>query len=293
MLVANRKSVPGAMNTREHSVSDNLIQQRNEYNTQDISISWWSWRPGIKPRNALLFGGLLSLLGLLLLSVGLFTMIVGIVDASSPPLQVPGTVTGHATNALDRLPHLTIRLHESGFPVISPAVSPSTSQAIHDGDPVLVDFSQHLHFLYALDHAGQYYLLPGTSASGNLPGSLALLLIGIVLLPYPALLTRWGWLDLHAHYGNAKPCTMVARVVALRSTQQTHRSNRPGLTSRFSGSWYGVALQPLNSADVDDIRTFSLRQETYQNLQKGAIVEIIFSFQLRYVYSIEERDVRD
>ena len=269
-------------------------QQQNEYNTQDTAaISWWSWRPGIRPRNALIFGGLLSILGLLLLSVGVFTVIVGIMDASSSPIQVPGTVTGHATNTLDGLPHLTIRLRESGFPDISPAVSPSASQAIHNGDPVLVDFSQHLHFLYALDHTGHHYPLPGTSPSGNLPGSLALLLIGIVLLPYPALLTRWGWLDLHANYGNTKQCTMKARVVALRSTQQTRRSNRPGLTSRFSGSWYGVALQPLDSTDADEIRTFSLRQETYQNLKKGAFVEIIFSFQLHYVYSIEERDVRD
>src|SRR6202023_944513 len=109
----------------------------------------------------------------------ILTLIVGIVDASSPPVQIPGMVIGHATNALDGLPHLTIRLHESGFPVISPAVSPSASQAIHKGDPVLVDFSQHLHFLYALDQAGQHYPLPGTSASGNLPGSFALLLIGI------------------------------------------------------------------------------------------------------------------
>jgi hypothetical protein len=275
-------------------VSDNPVQQRNEYNTQDTAaISWWSWRPGIKPRNALLFGGLLSLLGLLLLCGGLFTLIVGIVDASSPPLQVPGTVTGHATNALDGLPHLTIRLHASGFSVISPAVSPSASQAIHNGDPVLVDFSQHLHFPYALDHAGQHYPLPGTSASDNLPGSLALLLIGIVLLPYPALLTRWGWLDLHSKYGNAPQCTMTARVVALRSTQQTHRSHRPGLTSRFSGSWHGVALQPLNSTAADEIRTFSIRQETYQHLRQGAIVEIIFAFHLRYVYSIEEIEVGD
>ena len=262
-------------------------------NTPDVgAISWWSWRPGIKPRNALLFGGLLSLLGLLLLSGGLFTFIVGIVDADSPPLQVPGTVTGHATNVLDGLPHLSIRLHESGFPVISPAVSPSASHAISNGDLVLVDFSQHLHFLYALDHAGQRYTLPGTSASGNLPGSLAFLLLGLVLLPYPALLTRWGWLDLHAKYGDTDrgPCTMIGRVVALRSTQQTRRANRPGLTPRASGSWYGVALQPLDAADIEEIKTFSIRQKTYEYLHKDAIVEIVFSSHLRYVYSIKERD---
>jgi len=276
-------------------VSDHPLQQPYEYNTQDTpAISWWSWRPGIKPRNALVFGGLLSFLGLLLIGSGLLTLIVGTIDASSPPVQIPGTVTGHSTNALDRLPHLTIRLRESGFPAVSPAVPQSISQTIHDGDALLVDYSPRLHFLYALDYAGQRYSLPGTSASGNPPGSLALLLIGIVLLPYPALLTRWGWLDLHAKYADKDrgQCTMIARVIALRSTQQTRRVNRPGLTPRFSGSWYGVALQPLNSADADEIRTFSIQQKTYQHLHKGSTVEIIFSSQLRYVYSIEERVLR-
>ena len=272
-------------------MSDHPLQQRNKYNTQDTaSISWWSWRPGIKPRNALVFGGLLSFLGLLLIGSGLLTLIVGIVDASSPPVQIPGTVTGHSTNALDGLPHLTIRLHASGFPAVSPAVPQSISQTIHDGDPVLVDYSPRLHFLYALDYAGQRYSLPGASASGNPSGSLALLLIGLVLLPYPALLTRWGWLDLHAKYGERD--TMIARVIALRSTQQTHRVNRPGLTPRFSGSWYGVALQPLHSAASGEIRTFSIQQKTYQHLHEGSTVEIIFSSQLRYVYSIEERVLR-
>lgn len=274
---------------------DHPLQQPDQYNTHDTAaISWWSWRPGIKPRNALVFGGLLSFLGLLLIAGGLVTLIVGIVDANSPPVQIPGTVTAHSTNALDELPHLTIRLRENGSPAISPAVSQSVSRTVRDGDTVLVDYSPRLHFLYALDYAGQHYSLPGTSASGNPLGSLALLLIGIILLPYPALVTRWGWLDLHTKYGRDRgQCTMIARVVALRSTQQTHRVNRPGLTPRFSGSWYGVALQPLNSVDTAEIRTFSIRQKTYQHLHKGSTVEIIFSPQLHYMYSIEERDVRD
>ena len=33
-------------------------------------ISWWSWRPGIRPRNALLIGGSFSLVALLLISLG-------------------------------------------------------------------------------------------------------------------------------------------------------------------------------------------------------------------------------
>ena len=272
---------------------DELAQNQNNNAAQDIdSISWWSWRPGIKPHNAVIFGGLLAALGLLLIGIGLFTLIVGIVDANSPPIQIPGTVMEHTTGALDSLPHLTIRLREHGNPEISPAVSQSASKAIANGDAILVDYSSHLHFLYALDYAGRRYNFPGTSASGNPAGSLALLLLGLVLLPCPALLTRWGWLDLHTKYGDREigQITLIASVVALRSTQQTRRTNKPGLTPRFSGSWYGVALRPLNS---DEIRTFSIGEQAYQRLRNNTIVEITFSPQLHHVYSIEERDGRN
>lgn len=274
-------------------MSNELPQNQNNNAAQDTgSISWWSWRPGIKPRNAVIFGGLLALLGLLLTGTGLFTLIAGIVDANSPPVQIPGTVMEHTTGVLDSLPHLTIRLRESGNPEVSPAVSQSTSKAISDGDAILVDYSPRLHFLYALDYAGQRYTLPGTSASGSPVGSLALLLVGLVLFPYPALLTRWGWLDLHTKYEGQEreQSAIIAIVVALRSTQQTRRTNRPGLTPRFSGSWYGVALRPLDS---DEIRTFSIGEKTYQRLRNNSIVEITFSPQLHHVYSIEERDVRN
>lgn len=83
---------------------------------------------------------------------------------------------------------------------------------------------------------------------------------------------------------------MIASVVALRSTGQARRTNRPGLTPRFAGSWYGVALQPLDS---DEIKTFSVPEQTYKRLRKDTIVEIIFSPQLHYVYSIEETNIKN
>ncbi|HLH62171.1 MAG TPA: hypothetical protein VKV20_10860 [Ktedonobacteraceae bacterium] len=272
---------------------DNLPQHQNEKDTYDNEpISWWSWRPGIKPRNAMLFGGLLASLGLLLVGSGLFTLVVGIIDANSPPVQTPGTVTGHTTTIVDTMPHLIIRLHVYGEPEVAPAVSQSLAKIIRNGDPVLLDYSPRLHFLYALDYAGQRYPLPGTSASGDPFGSLALLLMGLLLFPYPLLLTRWGWLDWRAgHSGRVgRHCTIIASVVALRSTGQAQRTNRPGLTPRFAGSWYGVALQPLNS---DEIKTFSVPEQTYKRLRKDTMVEIIFSPQLHYVYSIEERNIKN
>ena len=95
-------------------------------------------------------------------------------------------------------------------------------------------------------------------------GSVALLLLGITLLPYPALLTLWGLRDLRSAHGRRNGCCMMtARVVgkraaartttrsspqrSLRSAYQSSRGsdNRPGLTPRLSRSWYGIALDPV------------------------------------------------
>lgn len=38
------------------------------------SFSWWSWRPGIKPQQAIALGGILALIGLVLISLSLFQL---------------------------------------------------------------------------------------------------------------------------------------------------------------------------------------------------------------------------
>jgi hypothetical protein len=40
-------------------------------------ISWWSWRPGIRPLSALAIGGTVSLLALAIISLGLITLTAG------------------------------------------------------------------------------------------------------------------------------------------------------------------------------------------------------------------------
>ena len=90
-----------------------------------------------------------------------------------------------------------------------------------------MDYSQRLHFPYALESGGQRYLLLGTSSAGNPFGSVALVLLGLVIFPYPAFLVFWGWGDLQAQSGD----TMTARVVGLRSSKQV-RAPQPGITSR-------------------------------------------------------------
>jgi len=91
-----------------------MRQQQEVSALESEPVSWWSWRPGIKPRNAFIIGGLLSLVALLLLCIGLFTLIFGIEDSVSQPLQVPGVVTQHIANSVDGQLRHRIRVHTTG-----------------------------------------------------------------------------------------------------------------------------------------------------------------------------------
>lgn len=272
--------------------------QQHTYTTHDPdSITWWSWRPGIKPRNAVFVGGLITLLALLLGSIGMITLVLGIMDNASAPLQLPGIVAGHTVNNLDGLPRLRItinnRLHAVGFPaMVSPVVSKEAFHAIHDGDSILLDYSPRLHFLYALESAGRYYTLPGVSMADNPIGSVALLLLGVTLFPYPALLTLWGLRDLRsAHDSRNGRCMITARVVGKRAAVRTitqRRDNRPGLTPRLSRSWYGVALDPVEPTSSEQFMTFNINYETYCSVDEGVLVQIMYSPHLHYVYKLEQ-----
>ncbi len=181
-------------------------------------ISWWSWRPGIKPRNAALIGGSVICIGLLLAGIGLTTLILGIMDSFSAPVRLPGVIVTHSVGIIDRAPRLTIRLREPGFPPeVAPVVPNTAFHALHDGDSVMVSFSPRLHFLYILEGAGRRYTLSEASAAGNPSGSVTLLLLGMLFLPYPALLTLWGLRDLRQG-----PARLTARV-----TGRAYSSSEP------------------------------------------------------------------
>ncbi len=250
------------------------------------AMSRWRWRPGMKPRVALNVGVLFSVVGLLFVVTGLVSLIAGILDSNSPPLRVPGVVTGFTTNFLDNLPHVIMRVEKEGSTTtIAPAVTGEIAQALHIGDHVILDYSQRLHFLYALESGGQRYLLPGTSSAGNPLGSVALVLLGLVIFPYPAFLAYWGWRDLQAQAGY----TMTARIVGLRSSKQT-RSPQPGLTSRMFRSSYTMALEPVDSTSFHEIVTFVLKEEMYRSLREGTVVEVMYSPNLHYVYGLKQVD---
>jgi hypothetical protein len=274
-------------------MSDDRAERQHEYDLQDHdSVNWWSWRPGIKPHKAMVIGGLITLFALLLIGIGLITLALGVLDGFSPPLQISGVVAGHTMNNFDGLPRLNIRMHTPGFPSsVSPVVSNAAYQTISDGEHVTADYSPRLHFLYALESAGQYYAIPGSSKAGDPLGSIALLFLGVVLLPYPALLALWSWRDLHPTRASGDGrCTMTAKVVGKRAAVRTvarRGTNRPGLLPQFSRSWYGVALDPIDEDATQQTMTFSISYETYRSLEEGTLVSITYSPHLHYVYKLE------
>jgi hypothetical protein len=263
---------------------------QNDYNIGIPGpISWWSWRPGIQPRNALLLGVPFTLLALLLTLLGLITLVAGIVDSRSSPLLVPGTVRQHNAGSKISSPQLTIALRgpRSIPDTVTLAVSTSTFQHVALNAPVIVSYSQHLHFAYALEYAGRYYTVPGTSVAGNPVGSVALLLLGLIMLPYPILLAHWGWQDLLIErYQREKLSGMEARVVDKRATVKT-RAARPGFAGRGSRPWYGLALLPLDEHMMQHVSTFSVSEEVWARIKDGECVKVVYSPHLHYVYKVQ------
>lgn len=268
-------------------------------NAHQKSASRWSWRPGMRPRNALLLGGAVAFVALVLASLGLITLVLGLLDSVSPPLQLVGVVTAHTLNGSQHIPHLTIQLlHAPDFPAtLSPIVSTTAFQHLSNQQTLLVNFSPRLHFAYALNsiaHPSAYYALPGTSAAGNPLGSCALLLLGLVLLPYPALLAHWGWRDLLAELSGEDRPTLLANVVARRTTAVdalAKRPPQPGVMRVGSRGWYGLILLPVESDASQRTLTMSVSQEQYDTVREGARVQVSYSPHLHYLYKIEH--VRD
>lgn len=247
------------------------------------AVSWWSWRPGIRPVRAFLFGGLLSLLGLFLLLNGALALIAGILDSTTPPVRVPGVITGHSKDLLGS-PQLTLRLRAPGLPpAITLVVSPAASASLPNGAAVTVDYAPHLRSPYALEAGGRRYPLPGTSAFGNPGEALTLLIFGLLILPYPLLLSFWGWRDLHA-----PSCRATGYVVALRAAAQS-TTRTPGMVRRTTRTWYGVAVQTTGVQKAEpEILTFGIRQEIHDRLHRGDKVHITYSPHLHHLYALEQ-----
>ncbi len=249
------------------------------------SFSWWSWRPGIKPVHALLIGIPLMCVGFFFIFAGIYSIISIISDSGSSPIRIPGLVTGYTSGILDNQTHLSIHLQRNGrSSSITPAITPAEQRVIHSGDKVTLDYSPHLGYLYALEDHGQRYDLPGGSPLSGLFAAIALIPVGLLFLPYPLLLTWWGWCDLR------QPITTLrGRVISLRASQRIRplsgrRSVHPGLTPHIGRAWYGMAI--ASPASQQDIVTFAIREEQHNVLREGQGVEVVYSPRLHHVYSI-------
>src|ERR1051326_3254047 len=125
--------------------------QNNDELTHPGPIFWWSWRPGIKPLKALILGGGISLIALILTSIGLLTLILGILDSLSPPTRVSAIIIAHTPSTTSSLPRLTLRLQSpSPATSISSAVSSDAFSAIPDHASVYLLYSPRLQILYGL-----------------------------------------------------------------------------------------------------------------------------------------------
>jgi hypothetical protein len=257
------------------------------------AITWWSWQPGISPRLALLIGLPLVFLALFFLTVGALDLVYGISDSYTSPVQVRGLVLGYSTNGFNHLPQITIRLdqpavHPTSTPTVSVPVSPAMSKVIHPGDLVILDYSSRLHNLYALRDGTSRFDIPGSSAAGNLLGTILLFLLGCLLLPYPLYLTLGGWHDLQSEGEK-----ITGQIVGLRSPPtRLRRSSLPGLTPRIGRSWYGVALDVSDAKPPFKPRIFRISEERFSSLRHYTFAEVIFSPHLHFVQSIKQVEQR-
>ena len=260
-------------------------KQHNPY--QAHAVSWWSWRPGIKPRTALFIGSLITCVALIFTIIGLLALVLGILDSVSPPLRLSGTVINHSINSINGQANLLVSIHATDFPPhVSVTADRSVAQTVHDGATIVLDYTPHLHLLLALESAGQRFPIQNGGLFSIFLGILTLLLLGLVMLPYPALLTSWAWRDLYGRNPGDRQRALAGKVIALREAIPK-RANRPGLAPRPTGTWYGVALAPLDASAEPPVLTFAIPQNMYKALQEGEIVRITYSSHIHYVYKLE------
>lgn len=249
-----------------------------------------TWRPGMRPQVALILGGITAFFALLLTSVGLLSLLLGIIDSTSSPVRITGSIMQHSTPSAYSVPRLTIRIQTLGFPPsITPVVPADAFRTLLDGSPVTLYYTPNLHTLYALSTAHAYYLLPGSSKSGNPFGAGALLLIGLALLPYPARLASWGWRDLMAERRGQRS-TDVGRILTLRRTGRTETGKRiaqPGLTAPGLSTSYHLVLLLTDSEAEQETVHFTIHEEQFQRVHTDMFVCVTYSPNLHYIYALE------
>jgi hypothetical protein len=241
----------------------------------------------MKLRTALFTGSLITCVALIFTTIGLLALVLGMLDSVSPPLRLSGTVINHSINAINGQTNLLVSIQATDFPShVSVTVDQSVAQTVHDGTTIVLDYTPHLHVLLALESAGQRFPIQNGGLFSIFLGTFTLLLLGLVMLPYPALLTKWAWRDLYGRNPDSRQSTLTGKVIALREAIPK-RANRPGLSPRPTRIWYGVALAPLDASAEQSVLTFAISRDMYNALQEGEFVRITYSSHIHYVYKLE------
>ena len=121
--------------------------------------------------------------------------------------------------------------------------------------------------------------------------SLILLVFGLLLLCYPLLLARWGLRDLLiARYTPHDLCRLTAYVIATRAVEGSTRRDRPGMMPRGTHAWHGIALLLPDDTTSPRVLTLSVNASLFPTAHEGALVNIVYSPYVHYVYSLETVD---
>jgi hypothetical protein len=129
------------------------------------------------------------------------------------------------------------------------------------------------------------------SAAHNVLASLILLAFGLLLLGYPLLLARWGMRDLLiARYTPHDLCRLTSYVIATRAVEGSTRRDRPGMMPRGTHPWHGIALLLPDDTNSHRVLTLSVDASLFPAAREGALVSIVYSPHVHYVYSLEGVD---
>ena len=264
--------------------NDQAPTQRRPSPPQGARFSWWSWRPRLKPQYALALGGILAFNGLILSCAGLFLLFFCIWDDLSPLQTAPVTILSHHPGHPPSLSLASPDLAPSSLAEI--LVPQSAYDALKDGSSVNLIYTQHLQVPLSLQSTQYTYPLTETSILESPFNALVLLLPGLLLFSYPALLTRWAWRDLFIERFLPKDIlSLHAEVVGKRTlTPGLQQQRRARLLN--GQAWYGVALRPAQPIGKQTILIFQIDGTHFSTLQEGDWLFLRYSPHLHYVYSL-------
>ena len=68
------------------------------------------------------------------------------------------------------------------------------------------------------------------------------------------------------------------------------RTSNPGLSPRLARTSYTVVLEPVHAPSIHEPMTFTIKEELYNSLRQGAIVQVTYSPNLHHVYALGRKE---